>query len=41
MEVTNSFPARNVAEFIAYCKAKPRENQLWLLGKRDLGAFVG
>ena len=23
MEVTNSFPARNVAEFIAYCKANP------------------
>ena len=23
MEVTNSFPAKNVAEFIAYCKANP------------------
>src|SRR5438045_6828474 len=25
MEVTNSFPARSVAEFIAYCKANPNK----------------
>jgi tripartite-type tricarboxylate transporter receptor subunit TctC len=41
MEVTASFPAKNVKEFIDYCKANPGKDQHGLLRQRHLGAHVG
>ena len=41
MEVTPSFPAKTVAEFIAYCKANPGKINMAVVGQRHLGAPVG
>ena len=41
MEVTPSLPVKTVAEFIAYCKANPGQDQHGVVRQRHLGAPVG